>query len=56
MSWEAASASALRRVVATFFQGSVERAALALVSEGDIDPAELEALEAAIARARAEGR
>jgi predicted transcriptional regulator len=51
-----ASVSALRRVVSTFFDGSPARAALALVADGELDAAELEALQAAIAAARAEGR
>ena len=53
---DTASLSALRRVVATFFAGSPARAALALVSDPDLDPAELAALEEAIRQARAEGR
>lgn len=53
---DAARLSALRRVVATFFDGSPVRAALALVSEADLGPDELEALEAAIQQAREEGR
>ena len=53
---EKASASALERVVRTFFGGSAADAALALVSEGGLDKGELEALEAAIARAREAGR
>ncbi len=56
VSSNAASVSALQRVVATFFDGSPARAALALVAEGELDAAELEALQAAIAAARAEGR
>lgn len=51
-----ASVSALHRVVATFFDGSAAQAALALVSDGTLDPTELDALEQAIARARSEGR
>jgi BlaI family transcriptional regulator, penicillinase repressor len=51
---EEASTSALRRVIATFFKGSPLQAALALVSEATLDGEELEALEAAIARAREE--
>ena len=53
---EQASVSALRRVVTNFFGGSAAQAALALVSESELDPGELEALEAAIAEARGEGR
>jgi predicted transcriptional regulator len=53
---EAASVSALRRVVTNFFGGSAADAALALVSEGELGADELEALEAAIAKAREEGR
>lgn len=53
---ERAAASALERVVATFFSGSPADAALALVADGGLTAAELEALEAAIARARQEGR
>lgn len=52
----AASVSALRRVVTTSFDGSPARAALALVAGGELDGAELEALQAAIATARAEGK
>ena len=51
-----ASASALQRVVQNFFGGSAARAALALVSETELEPEELAALEAAIADAREEGR
>jgi len=51
-----ASTSALRRVVTNFFGGSAVDAALALVSEGALGAEELEALEAAIAQAREEGR
>lgn len=53
---ERASASALKRVVSTFFDGSTVRAALALVAEGHLDAEELETLEQAIAKARSEGR
>ena len=53
---EQVSTSALERVVATFFAGSPLEAAIALVSEAKLDPSELDALEAAIARAREEGR
>lgn len=51
-----ASASALDRVVNTFFGGSAVDAALALVSDAAMGADELEALEAAIAQARKEGR
>ncbi|MFM2244913.1 MAG: hypothetical protein RL071_987 [Pseudomonadota bacterium] len=51
-----ASASALKRLVQTFFGGSPARAALALVEDPGLAPDELAAIEAAIARARAEGR
>ena len=51
-----ARASALRRVVTSFFGGSAAEAALALVSDGALEADELEALEAAIAEARGEGR
>lgn len=51
-----ASASALQRVVATFFSGSPLEAALALVSDGELSADELDALEAAVAKAREEGR
>lgn len=53
---EKASASALRRVVTNFFGGSAAEAAVALVSDGELAADELEALEAAIAKAREEGR
>ena len=56
VSAEQASASALQRVVSTFFAGSPAKAAVALVSEGALDPEELRALEAAIARAREQGQ
>jgi predicted transcriptional regulator len=53
---EAASASALGRVVRTFFGGSPAQAALALVSGAELDDDELAALERAIAAAREGGR
>lgn len=53
---ESASRAALRRVVETFFAGSPARAALALVSDASLAPGEREALEAAIASARRDGR
>jgi BlaI family penicillinase repressor len=46
----------LWRVVETFFAGSPARAALALVSDASLAPGEREALEAAIASARQDGR
>jgi predicted transcriptional regulator len=51
-----AGSSALRRVVRNFFGGSAADAALALVSEGELGPDELAALQAAIDAAREEGR
>lgn len=51
-----ASASALKRLVQTFFGGSSARAAMALVEDARLAPDELAAIEAAIARAKAEGR
>ncbi len=51
-----ASQSALKRVVRTFFGGSTAEAALALVSDGELDADELEALQQAIAKARTDGR
>ena len=53
---EEASASALSRVVNTFFSGSPLQAALALVSEAELGAQELAELEAAIAQAKEEGR
>ena len=53
---EDASASALQRLVHTFFGGSPARAALARVEDPALTPDELAALAAAIARARADGR
>ena len=53
---EEARVSALHRVITTFFGGSPVQAALALVSDAELDPDELAALEAAIAQARSEGR
>lgn len=53
---EQASASALDRVVTNFFGGSKLQAALALVEDTALEPAELAALEAAIAQAREAGR
>jgi predicted transcriptional regulator len=51
-----ARTSALERVVSTFFDGSPLQAALALVSSANLGDDELKALEAAVARAREEGR
>lgn len=47
--------SALKQMIATFFDGSPVGAAAALIGMSEkIDPAELDALEAAIAKARQE--
>jgi len=51
-----ASESALKRVVRSFFQGSPAQAAVALVDMGELGERELAELEAAIHRAREEGR
>lgn len=51
-----ARATALERLVRSFFGGSPARAAVALVSGADLDEEELAALEAAIAQAREDGR
>ena len=51
-----ASQSALKRVVRTFFGGSTADAALALVSDAELDADELEALQQAIEKAREDGR
>ena len=52
---EKASRSALRRVVATFFQGSLANAVAALVDEGaELSPAEFKRIEAIIKKAKAE--
>lgn len=51
-----ASQSALKRVVGAFFQGSPAQAAVALVDSGGLGEDELAELEAAIQRAREEGR
>jgi len=55
---EAASKSALRRVVSTFFQGSVTQAMAALLenSDADIPEAELDKLQQIIEQAKKEGR
>mgnify|MGYP002631416399 CR=1 FL=1 len=51
-----ASESALKRVVSSFFEGSPAQAAVALVDMGQLGERELSELEAAIQRAREEGR
>ena len=58
VSREAASKSALRRVVSTFFQGSVTQAMAALLenSDTDIPEAELSKLQQIIEQAKKEGR
>ena len=48
--------SALRHLVATFFGGSVEEAAVALVDEARVDDATRRRLSRRIAQARGEGR
>lgn len=53
---EEARASALRRLIDTFFAGSARDAAVALVAETDLQEAELDALQVAIEQARREGR
>jgi predicted transcriptional regulator len=55
---EAASKSALRRVVSTFFQGSAAQAMAALLenSDTDLSDAELSKLEKIIKDAKKEGR
>jgi predicted transcriptional regulator len=55
---ETARRSALKRVVATFFQGSVAQAMAALLETSDarLSDAELRALRQAIDQARKEGR
>ena len=51
-----ASRSAMRRLVDTFFGGSVGHAAVALIDDADdLSEAELDALQALIDRARREG-
>src|SRR5262245_43928141 len=52
----AARRSALRHLIATFFRGSAEDAAIALLDEVDIDPATRRRLSRRIAQARQEGR
>lgn len=58
VSRETASRSALRRVVATFFQGSVKQAMAALLEGGDAKLSETEAkqLEELIRKAKKEGQ
>lgn len=51
-----ARASAMKRVITTFFGGSGVDAALALVAGGELDADELSALEQAIEQARKDGR
>ncbi len=55
---ETARRSALKRVVSTFFQGSVARAMAALLetSDADLSDAELSRLQELIQQARKEGR
>ena len=55
---QAASRSALKRVVATFFQGSVSQAMAALLEKADteLSNTELNQLEQIIKQARKEGR
>ena len=55
---ETARRSALKRVVATFFQGSVTQAVAALLETGDgrLSDSELEDLQRMIHQARKEGR
>ena len=55
-SLRAARASALRHLVTTFFQGSVEEAAVALLDEARADAATLRRLRRRVAQARHEGR
>lgn len=58
VSKETASKSALRRVVSTFFQGSVTQAMAALLesSDAEISDAELEKMQQIIKQAKKEGR
>lgn len=55
---ESASRSALKRVVATFFQGSVQQALAALLESGDtkLSAAEADQLQQLIEKAKKEGR
>lgn len=55
-SLRAARRSALRHLLATFFKGNVEEAAIALLEEVRPDPETLRRLSRRIARARREGR
>jgi predicted transcriptional regulator len=52
----AARRSALRHLIATFFRGSAEDAAIALLEEAGVDPAARRRLGRRIAQARKEGR
>lgn len=58
MSKETASRSALKRVVSTFFQGSVRQAMAALLEHADteLSDADLDQLQQIIQKARKEGR
>jgi BlaI family transcriptional regulator, penicillinase repressor len=58
VSREVASRSALRRVVATFFQGSARQAMAALLEAGDaeLSEADVDELQRIIQKARKEGR
>lgn len=58
LSREAASKSALRRVVSTFFKGSISEAMAALLanSDAEISDAELTKLQEMIKQAKKEGR
>jgi predicted transcriptional regulator len=58
VSKQAASRSALKRVVATFFQGSISQAMAALLEKADteLSDAELKQLEQIIKQARKDGR
>ena len=55
---EAASRSALKRVVSTFFKGSVSQAVAALLEtrDAELSPQELQKLEQLIKQAKKEGR
>lgn len=52
----AARRSALRHLITTFFRGSAEDAAIALLEEAGVDPATRRRLGRRIAQARKEGR
>jgi BlaI family transcriptional regulator, penicillinase repressor len=58
VSTQTASRSAIKRIVSTFFQGSVTRAMAALLEEADaeLSEAELAKLNRIINKARSEGR